>query len=509
MPSTRPLDSLVLGACAPFVALRGARIDGEAEEDVLIVVADERTLEGRVVDDHGMPLEGAEVSVFALVLDGFPLPLDGAWIPPLTRTRTDEDGRFVLEHAPTTSAVPVHFRRDGHASAMLRCLGESERPIVVELAQLSTSQRELHGVVVDAGGRAVAGARVTAGYRETTETSTTGDFALAWNGRASRLVATKRGFQPAVLEDLGEASSASEQPLVLTLGGPALEISGAVVGADGQPVAGWMVGLVDPTPLSSGGCAEERGAPAPPSDELRNRGALASTDAEGRFVVPGLADRAYRLRVYDPASALAVETEPVRAGERHVLVRVPADAVVAEVHGRVVNGFGEPVAEVEVRVSLVGSGGSGVMRLGSGPSAVTDADGRFVLRNMPRRHVVLGFLGDSIIEDQLAVAKIDVDQPLLLTVARRCGVRVVVGAGVGPNTRVHFEDGAGGPLSVLQFTAEYTYSTGSWSLDRGDSPVLTVSEHAATMVTSVDGREVARQPITLRPGEVVTLRAEP
>lgn len=500
---TQPAGDLVLCATLPFVTLRGARVPrgSDAAGEVLLVVAEARSLRGQVTDVDGVPLSGVEVSTLTLMLDGFPLSLDGTWMPWPRRVHTDARGYFALDHAPASPSVPVLFHKKGYRAHKRRCLGESG-PVLVALTPLSAEHPHLTGIVVDAGGRAVGGVVVTAGYREKTTTSSTGEFELPWDGRSRQLVAAKTGYQPAVAAGLHAASG--ERPLVLTLRGPPLSIGGTVVGADGVPVEGMLVALVDGTPLGFAGTAEMSTVEGSVDQALRDRGAVAATDARGRFVVPGLADRAYRLCVFDPETALAVETEPIAAGARDVVVRIPADAVVPEVRGRFVSPRGEAVPDVSLGVVLTGRGGGGVFNRGTGPSATSAADGTFVLREVPRRHVSVTVMGSGIVEDMLRIDELDLDRPLVLTVDRRCRVRIVP-AGAEPGTTVHFEDAAGEHLRLLQFSENLTMSQGGWALDRGDSPVFVVSERATVLVSTRGGEEVARQAVALAVDRVTAI----
>ena len=63
--------------------------------------------------------------------------------------------------------------------------------------------------------------------------------------------------------------------------------------------------------------------------EAAIKDALAATAQDGRFRLGGLSERTYCLLAYDPASLLAVQSDPIAAGSTGVVLRVPADTPIS------------------------------------------------------------------------------------------------------------------------------------------------------------------------------------
>lgn len=158
-----------------------------------------------------------------------------------------------------------------------------------------------------------------------------------------------------------------------------LSISGRVTDREGRAIAGAEVS------------ARSRG----------RGGASASTDADGTYEIEGLRSGTYDLEA-DADGYVAAEREDVRAGASGIDFRLGRSGVLA---GRVVwRGSGSPIEGAEVRAVAPGTsadrmppgggpggrgpgGGPGGGRgrfggRGGGPSGLTDADGRFELRDV-------------------------------------------------------------------------------------------------------------------------------
>jgi hypothetical protein len=117
------------------------------------------------------------------------------------------------------------------------------------LERPSASATLLDGLVVDAWGAAVAGAKVSAGA-DIAISDARGAFKLDLSGgrTSMRIVAIAAGMQPAVFTPEHGAAGAPVWPrrIVLQLGPPPLSLAGRVTFADGQPAKGARVWIADP-----------------------------------------------------------------------------------------------------------------------------------------------------------------------------------------------------------------------------------------------------------------------
>jgi RNA polymerase sigma-70 factor (ECF subfamily) len=183
----------------------------------------------------------------------------------------------------------------------------ARRPAVLSGAELRK------GRVVDLRGKGLAGVdvhplggRTAAGVPDALATTADdGSFSVALGGSRSgaRLGAARAGLST-LLSAVPEALPPGRELLVVAA--PAVDLSGAVVGAGGAPVAGARISLVVPDAVFA---ALER-----PLDGTLPVERGCSTDAEGAFRLTGLPTH--------PELALAVSAE----GQGEVLVPVPAQS---------------------------------------------------------------------------------------------------------------------------------------------------------------------------------------
>ncbi|HWB08640.1 MAG TPA: M56 family metallopeptidase [Pirellulales bacterium] len=169
---------------APPVAIPGeaeARAEGTA--DAPRPSGRKVTIHGKCVDDDGNPVAGAIVRVLEDRLPSGPLPTtDRAPVAVVAEVKSDKSGEFVFKDVttPLTTPHPQHQRQlyiaataEGRASAVALeswelnsvhlgatelSIGSAEDPFL-----LSANRQTVSGVVTDAAGRPVAGARVFMG----------------------------------------------------------------------------------------------------------------------------------------------------------------------------------------------------------------------------------------------------------------------------------------------------------------------------------------------------------
>lgn len=339
-----------------LAAAEGARLSVE-------LVFPERAaseLRGRVVDERGEPVAGAQVLVgpqdsWAPITE----PDGSTSLPAVGEIVTsDERGEFVAEGAPA-EPLDVRVRAAGFAPLMRKVDPRSEP--IVELV-LERGAR-VSGVVRDASGATLARVQVSCGelYDFALRRTVSGDdgrFELRdLAAGEAQLVADggRRGRAQRTLR-LSRAQDASWDP-VLSLG---LSLAGRIELDAGASADGWHAILERlESPHSSG-----------------RRAALA--DANGRFEFAELVDAEYTLRVAPPHELFVAWTDeitPLRPGPGEVVVR-PQLAPSVRIIGRAIGSDGRALESV----SLAPAG----PRLVQAHVTQADAaDGRFELAPLP------------------------------------------------------------------------------------------------------------------------------
>jgi protocatechuate 3,4-dioxygenase beta subunit len=341
--------------------------------EVVVVAARALALAGVVVDPAGSALAGASVVVR--------LDRSSEFL-----ARSGSDGRFLFDRLPAVPKIRLRtsltdWRTDERSLAL-----PLAEPLRIVLRPAESPGPVLEGTVVHPDGTPAPGALVALGATRT-RAGDQGRFRLhcGWFTAETPLVATARGYQPAIVPGYGARIDPLAQTLPserLQLPGPELALAGRVVDAGGTPLKGWRVRLEDPTPLDPGGTSREC-----VENESGGREDV-RTDANGAFRITGLVARTYTLLAWgrDRASRreLVVRSEPVAAGTSDVLLRVDRGEPGRELRGRVVDETGVAVAD-----ALVGLGRVAVQR-GVGEHALqgrlrarTGVDGRFEILDAP------------------------------------------------------------------------------------------------------------------------------
>lgn len=368
--------------------------DSEAS-DASIDVADPRFVLLAKGDGVGPWRAGPRTRVTGTVrtVDGAPLPdafarpLDpnggGASLLSAPEVRSDDAGVFLVRAALAGGLLAV--RCDGFAPACVPLGDAPEQVVDVVLARrVATVGRRVEGTVVDAQGRPIANAKVWFGRNEM-RTAADGRFGFAAAEPRPRdaLTVLAKGHGFAQRDGLGAEVAASPNgvtDLWIVLAAPAPPLRGVVLGNGGQPVAGALVGMVDPTLLDITFTSVEGQAAG--YDEG------VATAPDGTFELAGLAARSYRVRAIDPATGNAATSPPHRPGHGDLVLRLPDTGAVA-VRG-IVQMNGAPLAGATIAIAQfthVTKGGG--TRMWSAPAHECDADGRFVLPTLPRREAWL------------------------------------------------------------------------------------------------------------------------
>jgi len=481
----------------------------------LVVVAPCRTQTITVLDERGWPLLGTTGAVTWYGLVDFPQVLDDAIESLPGISSSDERGRHSWQRLPLANTF-VLLRKPGCVPITVAIDESTLAELVVTMRSIARGKRLVTGVVTDARGAYVFGARVGLG-QWTTATGPSGDYVLELEAGASidpssSLFAAHDGWYPAVVRGFGERLQTSVDSVTqdLQLQQQSLVIAGRVVDPHGVPCVGVAVYPWQLSQLTDRETAEDMAAPAS-RDPLSLAGnlvrAFGLTDQEGRFVVAGLGRRPYRLRVYDQRGGWAWTTAAIEAGTEDVLVKLPAEPT-GPVAGTLVTRDGGPAAGVTVAAYVVVfATESGLAAAGLPVAAETDAEGRFHLARMPRLGVRLSFKGSGWINQDLALDDAAARENIRLVMLRRCHVKVELADPAWATGTIRFLDANDAMLAIVEERGRTTMSREVFELHNGKTEVLAVSESAVLLVvTSGDGQREQRLPVALRAGDVQVIR---
>ncbi|HKB15337.1 MAG TPA: hypothetical protein VKF62_04695, partial [Planctomycetota bacterium] len=495
---------------------------GLAKREPIVVVAPRIDLGGRVVDEGGLPVQGAQVGV--QVPDSFRMKIReilDASVAVERLATSDEQGLFALPDVPGMSGMRLRAMREGFEAWDEPAPSSADVNLVITLRRPGSADSVVRGRVVDPDGQPVPDAKVSFGFN-VTRADEKGEFAFKMEEPGSAnarygvvpeaLIALKKGFLPGRFDaPLQDGKPRWPSSVTLRLGGSPLSITGRLLDASGSPMVRSKVWLVDPTlfGVTRNLCHVENLLVADNPPHWRT----VETDANGQFRIEGLLDRPYRIAAMDPATLLRIEEGPFPAGSENLLLRLPADALYERVAGRVASRSGQPVPGATVfpmcdafKTTLKGGGASTNHDRLAGVR--TDAEGRFELRNVPKSLVYLRIEGESLLPLEYArggeLPRNRIED-LQITVDLRCHFKVEL-ADPASADEVSVLDADGKALTINIF-----YGNGRQENDRapiveGRSHTMAVTDAGRTLVLLLKGKEVNRVPLDLSPGKLAELR---
>lgn len=291
---------------------------------------------GRVLDaNRGDPIHGARVRAASSFVGARAQGL-------LAEALTDAEGRFRLERLPAGAHV-VSAAAAGYALAELRDTRAGEE---VELALLPGSSIE--GVVVDADGQPLPGARVRATggvlpFRATVleATEPTGDDGGFWipgvEPGSYRVEVRKGGYAPLLSEPVAvEAELPARARLVLEEGA---FVTGRLLTAEGNPTPGRLE------------LRESQGVALQPERVEESR---VDAKSDGGFRLGPLASGEHVLIATAPGHAATLVPVRVAKGDSEADVGEVTLEVGGWIRGRVVDEDGRPIAEAAVTAVAIG-----------------------------------------------------------------------------------------------------------------------------------------------------------
>ena len=446
---------------------------GEVARDVTL--AKGAALAGRVTSPAGAPVEGARVTARAAG-------------DPEASAVTDADGRFALAGLRAGATASVRASAAGFASKEVSvAVPAAGDATPVELA-LRPRGAVRGRVVVSGGGEVPAGAFVQVaeasavlderyevvsvwGRAPRASVGADGRFAAeapeGEEGKPLRVVvrAAAPGLAPAASEALEVPTPGALEGVTLTLA-PGFALTGRVVDAEGEPVAGAAVECANsklPPALANGRDWSSTGIAMHPFE------IVATAGRDGRFEVGDLPAWEYELRVSAPDHGWGQAVAKVPGGGE-VVVTLPKDRAIS---GRVHYADGSPVANAVV-LALPAAGGP------PQGQSLSDADGRFHVDGLDAGSFVLEARSPGTLAVDLKPSRsapVESGTAAVVDVVAVRGAAPISGRCVGPGGRpvpgasLSLKPATGGPVQSARSDAEGGFTV--LGLTEGVTYVLT------------------------------------
>lgn len=478
------------------VEREGAMIYGRGnmhdDERQVFVVGPAVEFTGTVTDENGVPLEGVYVHM-GMGIDSLPgvgQRLAGSnyrsW-----NENTEQDGSFRMGPLPQHAALSLHAQKRGYEGVTVKTTDIRGPVKWVLRAKPEADRRVLKGIVRLANGQPAAKARLVFGSRRgVADESGQFEIELSRVNGDEDLVAYRRGIQPVVINGLGKRlrqDPGAGDNLVIDLGPEALEIRGKVVDASGEPIRSVRVLLTD-------GIKDGNAYQWIEGVVAGQKSSGIETDREGRFTLKGLADRTYNIRAIDKAGMTVMETGPVAAGTKDLVIRTPKvahrrlEGVVVDKHGQ-----GVASATVGVMVRLVHKDGAGTLdRL---LTAECEADGSFVIERCPLANIHLSIDGTGVAWQKFALP--EHDAPVRFVVSREHKFKLRVTS----NTQANYfklVDANGARVGSARHSPGVESHNYVHKVVAEHGPYYVVADTATHLVLLKDKQELGRIPLNLR-----------
>ena len=514
-----------------WVTVYKAYIAGPTTREATIFVAPRRVLSGVVVDAEQRTVEGAEVELRLAdsVKRKLERRLDGAYRQNFM-TVTDANGRFKLERAPACEAE-LFASAPGWKPGTIAAPSLDASDLRIVLAAREKRPAIVQGIVVDGDRQPVAGANVGVGGLTRT-TAADGRFTFdldaqghgdifakgvddVWRAKypRDRLRAVKLGHLPCEVV-LPSAEELREDPLprefTLVLEGSTLTIRGHVVDAEGNQVAGARISVLDEAPF---GPIYSRVGEAAVAREVSIEGLLrggadfrdSPASNDGAFVITGLTHRSYDLAALDPSTMRHAILRGVAAGTSDARLLLPGKASLVHVAGRLVSKSSSSLEGINVTMGRVSETNPDDQDFVS--SKETDARGQFDLGMIDPERLRIQVVGEEIFLIMAwqppQGAKLD---DLEIPVSLRCPIKLELGPGAPAADAFSFVDAAGTATQIIQFEGPMLMMPERCSIQSGASEVVATEDTSTSLVLYQAGKEIARVPIRLKPGELTILR---
>lgn len=473
--------------------------DPDAEH--VVVAAPAGRVAGRVVDPSGRPVRAqVYIPFWPSLLRGLDRPLDQLGRGPEQIT-TLQDGTFVAEHLPLVGArgelmVSALGRARGSGSFDAPSEATDDLTFVVTLHELepdddgagkedpASEPYVLRGTVTDSAGAPLPWALVGTTATDGVPVGSDGQFEIPVDPhrRDAALFAAKRGYAPAIIENVverfEEAGTPDGSSIAFTLG-ENRRIVGRVADPSGAAQGNWEVRLMDPVPIA-GGASHLSSSPAS-VEGMRGRVETVS-DADGRFELEGLLDRAYRLRLVDHESLQQIEVT-ARPGTDELVVRATDEGMVEGLTGTIVDRDGAGVADVEIQLTAVlpGAEGESIFRRYATRPVRTDAAGRFVLPRVATDGTTLEVRGPDGMVQEHPLALLALDAPLEIELAARRYLKIVTGPGMPGGLRVTARRADTSTVELDHSLASPRGTNDSLKLLEGENPVVALGDDAVAL----------------------------
>ena len=220
-------------------------------------------------------------------------------------------------------------------------------------------------------------------------------------------------------------------------------------------------------------------------------------------MLEGLNAREYRLLAYDSKHGQIAYTDPIAAGTKGVVIQDRPEDFLPSIKGRVVTRRNLPLEGVEVGRSMCTywSGGSSSAQVTGKVS--TDAQGRFELRNFPRKWSRITLTGPGI---RGTTRDLPADPTRVLELVVELEVRTRIEIADGMIDEVRFLDELGEKVHPILETPEGTSQQPTLTKQEGKFPVFAIYDSAVMAVLCRGGEEIRRVPVEIRREKLLTLR---